>query len=132
MLKFMWRVGSLGIVLAAAPSACGGLAPNATPKYADGMTAGQYRAAYEVASARCDRQTDTCSSFATRDRCIEAKLDTSAADMRLRGCSNHVDEAQVRSCAAEIRSGVCGSGITQIKACKHAALCPYVSEEGTL
>jgi hypothetical protein len=131
MSSFIAKFGSLGALCVAGLSACS-LNPGAKTEYADGMTADQYRAAYQIADARCDRQTNSCSSFASRDECIAAKLDLSAADARLRRCSHRVDPSDVNSCVAQIEHGQCGSGITQLSACKKAELCPYTSEEGTL
>lgn len=95
------------------------------------MTTDEYAAAYQIAAARCARQTNVCSSFASRDQCLQAKLGASAADARLTRCSNPVDPAQVQSCVSEIKRGSCGSGIAQLAACRGAELCPYISEEGT-
>jgi hypothetical protein len=126
----MWKSISMLAVLLAGLGGCS-LNP-AKPVYADQMTAGQYRAAYDIASARCDRQTDSCSSFSSHEQCVQAKLDVSAEDARLRACSHRVDPSKVQSCVAEIERGQCGSGITQLAACKQNELCPYTSEEGTL
>ncbi len=116
----------IGFCLAACSST---LAPKAARE--DGMTREQYRAAYDIASARCDRQTSACSSYASRDACIEDKLRASAADTRLPRCSNEVDPTEVRACVSQISQGRCGTGILQLQACKKSALCPYQSEEGT-
>jgi hypothetical protein len=129
MLKFISKVGSLALICVAGLSACS-LNPNAKSVYADGMTAEEYRAAYEIASARCDRQTNSCSPASSRDQCIEKKLDVSASDTRLRRCSNPVDQARVDACADEIRRGQCGTGIARLEACSKTELCPYVTEEG--
>jgi hypothetical protein len=130
MASFIFRVGVLGVIFVAGLSACGSLNPKTI--YADGMSTEQYRAVYEIASARCDRQTSACSSFASRDECLAAKLNVSAAETHLPRCSNDVDQAKVQSCVAEIERGQCGTGIVQLDACKKSQLCPYVSEEGTL
>jgi hypothetical protein len=129
VLKSILKVGSLAMMCAAGFCACG-LNPNAKTVYADGMTAEEYRAAYQIASARCDRQTNSCSAFSSRDQCLETKLDVSAAETRLRRCSDPVDQARVASCVTEIRSRQCGTGIVHLEACAKAELCPYVSEEG--
>ena len=89
MANFIPRVGGLGVLFVAALSACTSLNPT-QPTYADGMSTDQYRAAYDIASARCDRQTAACSAFSTRDECLEAKLGVSAADTRLSRCSNAI------------------------------------------
>ena len=128
MLKL--KVGSLVVMFIAALSACD-LNPLKTV-YADGMTAEEYRAAYQIASARCDRQTNTCSAPSSHDQCVATKLDKSAADSGLRRCSNPVDPARVDVCVADIRRGRCGSGIAQLEACQRTELCPYGSREGTL
>ena len=125
-----FKAGSLVVVLVIGLSACS-LNPGAKSTYADGMTADEYGAAYQIASARCDRQTSSCSSFASRDQCVEAKLEASATDARLRRCSDRVDQAQVQACVADIRRGQCNSGIAQLEACTKTELCPYVFEEGT-
>jgi hypothetical protein len=132
MASFISRVGALGVIFVAGLSACSSLNPGPKASYADGMSTEQYRAAYEIASARCDRQTNACSSFASRDECLEAKLGVSAADTRLPRCSNDVDQTKVQSCVAQIERGQCGTGIAQLDACKKSQLCPYVSVEGTL
>lgn len=124
------KAGSMVVMLVIGLSACS-LTPGAKSTHADGMTADEYGAAYQIASARCDRQTNSCSSFVSRDACVEAKLELSAKDTRLRSCSNRVDQRQVRSCVADIERGQCGSGIAQLETCRKSQLCPYVSEEGT-
>jgi hypothetical protein len=126
----MWKSISTLAALLAGLAGCS-LNP-AKPVYADQMTAGQYRAAYDIASARCDRQTNACSSFSSHDQCIQAKLDVSAEDTRLRNCPHRVDQSKVQSCVAEIERGQCGTGIAQLAACRQNELCPYTSEEGTL
>jgi hypothetical protein len=126
MLRF--KVGSLVVMFVAGLSACD-MNPLKTV-YADGMTAEEYRAAYQIASARCDRQTNGCSASSSHDQCIATKLDKSAEDTRLRRCSNPVDPERVDACVAEIRRGQCGSGIVHLEACGKSELCPYVSEEG--
>jgi hypothetical protein len=132
MASVISKVGGLGVILVAGLSACSSLNPGAQAAYTDGMSTEQYRAAYDIASARCDRQTKACSSFSSHDECIEAKLGVSAADTRLPRCSNNVDQTKVQSCVAQIERGQCGTGIAQIDACRRSQLCPYVSEEGTL
>jgi hypothetical protein len=131
MASFISRVGASGVIFVAGLSACSSLNPDAKSAYADGMSTEQYRAAYDIASARCDRQTNACSSFSSRNECLQAKLSVSAADTRLPRCSNDVDQTKVQSCVAEIERGHCGTGIAQLGACKQSQLCPYVSEEGT-
>lgn len=126
----MWKSISMGAALLTGLSGCS-LNP-AKPVYADQMTVGQYRAAYDIAAARCDRQTSSCSSFSSRDQCMRLELDASANDARLRSCSHRVDQAKVQACVASIEHGQCGSGIGQLEACKQNELCPYHSEEGTL
>lgn len=126
-----FKAGSLVVVIVIGLSACS-LNPGAKSTYADGMTADEYGAAYQIASARCDRQTNTCSSFASRDQCVEAKFEASATDARLRRCTNRVDQAQLHSCVADVERGQCGSGIVQLEACRKSELCPYHSDEGTL
>ncbi len=123
MLRF---IGSICVVALCACS----LGPHRLA-YADGMTEDEYRAAYQIAGARCDRQTNACASFASRDACIRAKLVASAADTSLMRCSEPIDPSQLQSCVSEIERGQCGSGIARLKACRQSALCPYVSEEGT-
>jgi len=131
MASFICKTG-LSVVILAGLSACGSLNPGAKATYSDGMNTMQYRAAYEIASARCDRQTNACSAFASHDECIQAKLDVSAADTRLPHCTNDVDQAKVDSCVAEIEHNPCGTGIIRLEACQKSQLCPYASEEGTL
>ena len=126
MVRF--KVGSLVVMFVAGLSACD-LNPLKTV-YSDGMTAQEYRAAYQIAAARCDRQTNGCSVVSSHDQCLSTELDQSAADTGLRRCSNPVDPARVDACVAQIRRGQCGSGIVHLEACHKAELCPYVSEEG--
>lgn len=130
MVSFISRAGALGVIFVAGLSACSSLNPGAKAPYADGMSRDQYRAAYAIASARCDRQTSACSAFSSHDECIRAKLDVSAADTRLPRCSNDVDQTKVQSCVAEIEQRQCGTGIARLEACQKSELCPYVSEEG--
>jgi hypothetical protein len=131
MFSFISKLGSVSVLLVAGLGACSSLNPGAKVAYADGMTADQYRAAYQIASARCDRQTNACSSFSSHDQCVEAKLAVSASDAHVRHCSNQVDPADVQACVSEIERGQCGSGIAALAACKTPNLCPYVSQEGT-
>ena len=128
MKRHIFRVAWL--VLFSALGACKGLQP--TAKTTLGMSRDQYRAAYEIASARCDRQTNACSAFASRAECLDAKLGASAAATRLPRCSNDVDQVKVQLCVEQIRQGQCGTGIAQLAACQKSALCPYQSEEGTM
>jgi hypothetical protein len=120
------------VIFATGLSACSNLNPGAKAAYTDGMSRDQYRAAYAIAAARCDRQTNACSTFSSRDECMRAKLDVSAADARLSRCSNDVDQAKVQACVAEIEQRQCGTGITRLAACQRSELCPYISEEGML
>jgi hypothetical protein len=131
-VSFISKAGSLGLIFVAGLSACSGLTPGAKAAYADGMSRDQYRTAYAIASARCDRQTNACSAFSSHDECIRAKLEASAADARLPRCSNDVDQTKVQSCVAEIEQRQCGTGIARLEACQKSELCPYVSEEGIL
>ena len=117
-------------LVAAALGACSLNPPK--PIQGDGLTAGQYRAAYAIASARCDRQTNACSSFSSHDQCVSEKFEASAEDARLRGCSHRVDQAQLSACVSDIERNPCGSGIAQLEACQQKSLCPYTSNEGTL
>jgi hypothetical protein len=130
MVSFISKTGSLGVIFVASLSACGSLNPGAKAASADGMSRDQYRAAYAIASARCDRQTNACSAFSSHDECLQAKLAASAADTRLPRCSNDVDQTKVQSCVAEIEQRQCGTGIARLEACQKSELCPYVSEEG--
>lgn len=123
---------SFGVIFVAGISGCSGLNPDAKSAAANGMNTDQYSAAYDIAAARCDRQTNACSSFSSRSDCISAKLRLSAEDTRLPHCSNDIDRTKVRACVAEIERGQCGTGIAQLDACRESQLCPYVSEEGTL
>ena len=132
MLKRILKASSLGVMFVAGVSACADLEPGAKSVHENGMTADEYAAAYQIAAARCDRQTNVCSSFPTRDQCIQAKLDASATETRLRRCSNPIDRSKVQSCVAEIKSGQCGRGIARLEACDKSELCPYVSEEGLM
>jgi hypothetical protein len=130
MVSFISKAGSLGVIFVAGLSACSGLNPSAKAAYADGMSRDQYRAAYAIASARCARQTNACSTFSSHDECLQAKLDASVADTRLPRCSNDVDQTKVQSCIAEIEQRQCGTGIARLEACQKSELCPCVSEEG--
>ena len=130
MVSFISKAGALGVIFVAGLSACSSLNPGAKAAYADGMSKDQYRAAYAIAAARCDRQTNACSTFSSHDDCIRAKLDVSAVDTRLRRCSNDVDQTKVQACVAEIEEKQCGTGIARLEACQKSELCPYVSEEG--
>jgi hypothetical protein len=130
MVSFISKAGSLGVIFMVGLNACSGLNPGAKTVYVDGMSTDQYRAAYAIASARCERQTNACSAFSSRDECIRAKLDVSAADTRLPRCSNDVDQTRVQACVAELEERQCGTGIARLEACQRSELCPYVSEEG--
>jgi hypothetical protein len=132
MLKRMLKASSLGVMFVAGVSACANVEPSAKSVHQNGMTADEYAAAYQIAAARCDRQTEGCSSYSTRDQCIEAKLEASAAETRLRRCSDPVDRSKVQSCVAEIKLGQCGRGISKLEACDKSELCPYVTEEGLM
>jgi hypothetical protein len=123
-----FKVASLVVMFVAGFSACD-MNPLKTV-YADGMTAAEYRAASQIAAARCDRQTNGCSVVSSRDQCVATKLDESAAETGLRRCSSPVDPERVDACVAEIRRGQCGTGIVRLEACGKSELCPYVSEEG--
>ena len=130
MMGFIPKVGSLGVILVVGPSACSSLDSTAKMAAADGMSSDQYRAAYEIAAARCNSQTSACSAFSSRDECIKTKLKVSAADARLQRCANDVDETHVESCVAEIERRQCGTGIARLEACQELELCPDVSVEG--
>jgi hypothetical protein len=129
MVSFISKVSWLGVILLSGLSACSRPGPHAKAAFAHGMSAEQYRAAYEIAAARCDRQTNACSAFSSHDECIKAKLEVSAADAQLPRCSNDVDQTKVQSCIAEIERRRCGTGIARLEACQKSELCPYVSEE---
>ncbi len=75
----------------------------------------RYRIAYEVAAARCDRQTPECvaragAHYATREACIADKLPASAAEVDLDLCASYpLREHDLDECIAEIRAGRCGA-----------------------
>jgi hypothetical protein len=126
-------VVSVAAGLFAVLPACGSHYAPGPKHFASGdLTTAEYEAAYRIATARCERQTAACSSYASRDACVRAKLVPSAADARLEQCNQPVDDAKVEACVAAIRGGACGTGITAIAACRQSAICPYVPEEGTL
>ncbi len=91
----------------------------------------RYRIAYEVAAARCDRQTPECvaragAHYPTRDACIADKLPASAAEVDLDLCASYpLRDHDLDECIAEIRAGRCGTGLASATACKGKNLCPW-------
>jgi hypothetical protein len=120
-------ISSMTPLLACEPSG-----PAAAPVKASELTADEYKAAYTIAVARCDRQTSSCDPYPSRSACLEAKLLLSAREARLLECSTPVAAQQLARCVAIVRSGTCGTGIAHLDECRRWSLCPYVdSEEGT-
>ena len=123
---------TLGLGLLGAVLACEPAGPASVPKAASELTADEYKAAYTIAVARCDRQTASCDSYPSRNACIEAKLVLSAREARLLECSTPVAASQLARCVALVRHGTCGTGIALLDECRRWSLCPYAgSEEGT-
>ena len=93
----------------------------------------RYRVAYEIAAARCDRQTPECErragvTYTSRDECIAMKLPPSAAEADLDLCASYpLREHDLSECVAEIRGGQCGTGISGATACRGKNLCPWDS-----
>lgn len=126
-------MGALGVV--AAISACAHL-----PTAGSGRdpSTDEYVAAYQIAAARCDRQTPSCESrvgvhYATRDACIAAKLRPSVEEADLKYCAYYpLHDSALNECVSAIRSKECGTGVAVLVACRGKTLCPFASEEGTI
>ena len=124
--------GALGLSVMAPLLACEPRGPAASPMKASELTKDEYKAAYSIAVARCDRQTAACDPYPSRSACLEAKVLLSAREARLLECSTPVAAEQLARCVAIVRSGTCGTGIAHLDECRRWSLCPYVdSEEGT-
>ena len=119
---------AIGLSFATAP-AC---EPTATPGVPIQLTSDEYKAAYRIAVARCDRQTSSCDPFPSRKACLDAKLVLTAKESRLLDCARPVDPSRLERCVAVVRRGECGTGIAHVDACRAASLCPDPSESGAL
>lgn len=126
MLRGIVGMGLVGAMAASCVSV-----PAATEPMSS--TSDRYRVAYEIAAARCDRQTPECEhragvQYASRDACIAAKLPLSAAEADIDLCASYpLREHDLGECVAEIRSGQCGTGISAATACRGKNLCPWDS-----
>ena len=125
---------SLATVLVSLSVLCGACASRQqTTVTASDLSTGERNAAFQMAAARCDRQTPACGASPSRDACIQQKLVPTAADVSLENCSSDIDAQNLNACVMQIRAGQCGTGIVHIEACSHDRLCPGVAEEeGTL
>jgi hypothetical protein len=118
----------LVVSVVAAISACGSIS---TLPLDPGSESARYRAAYEIAGARCDRQTPACEAragvhYASRDECIAAKLADSAKQADLDMCAAYaIRNYQLSACVAEVRAGRCGTGVANVAACQGRNLCPW-------
>lgn len=129
------KLGSIGGALAGAVLLCACQPARALdPPRADAKS-DRYRAAYQIAAARCDRRTPSCESqtgdhYDSREACIAAKLPASATEADLGYCASYsLREYDLDACLTEIRSGQCGTGISNISACRGRNLCPWDSFE---
>ena len=123
---------TLGLGLLGAVLACEPAGPASVPKAASELTEDEYKAAYRIAVARCDRQTASCDPYPSRKACLDAKLLLSAREARLLECSTPVAPSQLARCISRVRLGTCGTGIAHLDECRRWSLCPYASsEEGT-
>jgi hypothetical protein len=130
MLRSIIGVGLVGVMGAS----CASLPTLAEPTSWN-LRSDRYRAAYEIAAARCDRQTPACESragvhYASRDACIEAKLPTSVVEAHLDYCASYALRASnLSACVAGIQSGQCGTGVSPVSACRGPSLCPWDDDE---
>jgi hypothetical protein len=121
----MLAVGVVGAI-----SSCAAVS---TQPLAPGSESARYHAAYEIAAARCDRQTPACQQragvhYASREACIDAKLADSAQQADLDTCADYsLRDSQLRACVAEVRAGRCGTGVANVAACRGRNLCPWDS-----
>lgn len=105
--------------------------PRTPPQTASQLDAVEYRAAREMATARCDRRAGACVPYPSREACVDSKILPSATDANLLQCSSAVDEDRLSRCLSEIRRTACGTGIRDLEDCNEGQLCNAV-EEGTL
>jgi len=123
----------VGIGLVGAMAASCMSVPAATKPTSWSPQSDRYRVAYEIAAARCDRQTPECERragvrYASRDECIAAKLPPSAAEADLDLCASYpLRDHDLGECVAEVRAGQCGTGLTGAPACRGKNLCPWDS-----
>jgi hypothetical protein len=128
LLQGIFGVGLVGVMA----SSCVSL-PTPTEATSRHAQDDRYRAAYQIAAARCDRQTPACEAragvhYASRDACIAAKLPGSATAADLDYCASYpLRDHRLGECVAEIRSGQCGTGISGATACQGMNLCPWDS-----
>jgi hypothetical protein len=124
----MGLVGALALCAASCASA-----PAPTQPASWSAKSDRYLVAYEIAAARCDRQTPECErragvEYASRDACIAAKLPPSAAEADLDLCASYpLRQHDLEQCVAEIRGGQCGTGLVGATACRGKNLCPWDS-----
>jgi hypothetical protein len=128
LLRGIVGMGLVGAVAASCVSVPAPIAPASWSSKSE-----RYRVAYEIAAARCDRQTPECErragvQYASRDACIAAKLPPSAAEADLDVCASYpLRQHDLDECVAEIRGGHCGTGISGATACRGKNLCPWDS-----
>jgi hypothetical protein len=133
MRVFSMLRGIFGVVLVGVMAASCTSLPTPTELASRHAEDARYRAAYEIAAARCDRQTPACERragvhYASRDACIAAKLPNSAKEADLDYCASYpLREHDLGECVSEIRSGQCGTGIASATACQGMNLCPWDS-----
>jgi len=122
---------AVGVVLAGAISSCAYMPAGARDPGSWKPSSDQYRAAYQIAAARCDRRTPACDAstgvhYASRDACIAAKLPKSAEEADLDVCASYaLRVVELDQCVAEIKSGQCGSGLAGASTCRGKDLCPW-------
>jgi hypothetical protein len=117
--------------LAVGVTAISACASVSTQPLTPGSESARYRAAREIAAARCDRQTPACERragvhYASREECIAAKLADSAKQADLDTCAYYsLHEHELGACVAEVRAGRCGTGVANVAACRGRNLCPW-------